>query len=64
MLFEKENPMIQNLNPPQFGSEYEFLNEEEAAPGVASAATCARCDSSSRSGASGKSSGSSRCAQT
>ncbi|EHS51980.1 hypothetical protein PDO_4946 [Rhizobium sp. PDO1-076] len=55
--------MIQNLNPPQFGTEIEFL-DEDAAPGVASAAACSRCDSSSRSGASGKSSGSSRCGMT
>jgi hypothetical protein len=56
--------MIQNLNPPQFGTAIEFLGDEDAASGVASAATCSRCDSSSRSGASGKSSGSSRCGQT
>jgi hypothetical protein len=54
--------MIQNLNPPQFGVEYEFAGVEGAAPGVASAnASCSRCDSSSRSGASGKSSSSARC---
>lgn len=52
--------MIQNLNPPQFGAQIEFL-DEEVAPGVASAAACSRCDSSSRCGASGKSSSSSRC---
>jgi len=55
--------MIQNLNPPQFGTAIEFL-DEDAVPGVASAATCSRCDSSSRSGASGKSSSSSRCGVT
>ena len=53
--------MIQNLNPPQFGAQIEFL-DEEAAPRVASySAACGRCDSSSRCGASGKSSSSSRC---
>lgn len=56
--------MILNINPPQFGIEHEFLNEEEMALGGASASTCARCDSSSRCGASGRSSSSSRCGST
>ncbi|MGD9479775.1 UNVERIFIED_ORG: phazolicin family TOMM bacteriocin [Roseateles sp. XES5] len=55
--------MIQNLNPPQFGTQIEFL-DEETVPGVSSAAACGRCDSSSRCGASGKSSSSSRCGVT
>ncbi|MBW9064659.1 phazolicin family TOMM bacteriocin [Rhizobium herbae] len=47
----------QILNPPQFGTEIEFIDAGET-PTQTAAATCSRCDSSSRCGASGKSSGS------